>query len=177
MATPETTPHSGQDDFIRLYAQAYPAVYGFILSLLPGASDAEDLVQQTSLVLWRKFDQFVAGGNFTAWACQIAKFEVLNHLRTKSRDRHVFSPEMIELLATEHTEEIELLESQRLALEECLGKLPSRDRRLLHQCYADGVKLKEVAERVGRTPNSLYKWLNRVRESLLQCVSLRLGEV
>lgn len=166
----------GQDDFIRLYSHAYPAIYGFVLSLVPGSPEADDLVQQTSLVLWRKFDEFAAGSNFTAWACQIAKFEVLNHLRSRSRDRHVFSEELIQQLAVEHAEEAERLEAERHALDECLGRLPAQDRKLLHDCYADGTTLREVAERVGRTPNSLYKWLNRVREALLQCINLRLGE-
>lgn len=146
-----------QDEFIRLYAQAYPAIYGFILSLTPGSADAEDLVQQTSLVLWRKFDQFAAGSNFTAWACQIARYEVFNHIRARSRDRHIFSDEIIELLAAEHAADLDRLEAERRALDECLGKLGARDRQLLQTCYAEGMSLKQVAEDAGRSPNSLYK--------------------
>lgn len=176
MSDPAPIPAPGQDEFIRLYTQAYPAVYGFIVSILAGSLEADDLMQQTSVVLWRKFPEFVAGSNFTAWAFQVARFEVLNHLRARSRDRHVFSEDIVHEFAAEHEGEVERLEAERRALEECLRKLPRRDRRLLRDCYADLATLKEVAARAGRTANSLYKWLDRVREGLLRCIDYRLKE-
>ena len=36
--------------------------------------------------------------------------------------------------------------------------------------YEAGLTVKEVADRLGATPNSVYKSLNRLREALLACV-------
>ena len=41
--------------------------------------DAEDVLQEANLVLWRKFDQYQEGTNFFAWACQIIRYEVLKY--------------------------------------------------------------------------------------------------
>ena len=66
-------------EFIRLFLQNERRIYAFIVSLLPDLTDAEDVLQETSVVLWEKFDQFQPGTNFVSWACKIAHFKVLKH--------------------------------------------------------------------------------------------------
>ena len=161
------------DEFMRLYSQAYLSVYSFILTLVPVVSDADDIMQQTSMVLWQKFSQFETGSSFVHWAQQIARFEVLTHRRTRARDRHVFSDEMVQLLAADYDPDNPRMENERIALVECLKRMTHEDRELLQRCYSGEGELKVIAEKVSRTPTSLYKWLNRVREALLQCVSHR----
>ena len=96
--------------------------------------------------------------------------------RKMSRDRHVFSEQLIELLAAEGELEHEQLESERKALSGCLEKLPQRQRELVRGCYAAGVTIKQVAEDLGRSATSLYKALNRIRSSLLTCIERQLAE-
>ncbi|PQJ27627.1 hypothetical protein BSZ32_03355 [Rubritalea profundi] len=48
----------------------------YIISLMPGASGAEDVLQETNLVLWEKRAKFEQGTNFRAWVCAIARLEV-----------------------------------------------------------------------------------------------------
>ncbi len=45
-------------DFIRLLLANERRIYAFILSMLPDLTDAEDVLQETSLVLWEKLDQY-----------------------------------------------------------------------------------------------------------------------
>jgi RNA polymerase sigma-70 factor (ECF subfamily) len=164
---------SGDVDYERftaLLTRHHAALMGFILSLLPRWTDAEDVLQQASIVLWRKFGDFREGSSFLAWACQTARFLVLNHVRSLSRDRHVFSPELLEILAREGEEDAERLQGQRAALGRCLQKLDDAQRRLLLRCYGTGATIKEVAETLGSTPNRVYKTLNRLRDALGDCV-------
>ncbi len=44
--------------FVSLFAQVHDNLFAYIFSLLPHWPDAEDVFQQTSLVLWRKFGSF-----------------------------------------------------------------------------------------------------------------------
>ena len=44
--------------FVSLFAQVHDNLFAYVYSLLPHRSDAEDVFQQTSLVLWRKFGEF-----------------------------------------------------------------------------------------------------------------------
>jgi RNA polymerase sigma-70 factor (ECF subfamily) len=147
---------------------------------LPSWADAEDVFQQTSLVLWRKFDQFDLddpNGNFVSWACRIARFKVLNHLKQHGRDRHVFSDALLGLLAEEGIQDAKRLDAERHALANCLGQLQTRHRQLIRACYGGGTTIRQVAQSLGRTPNSLYKLLNKIRAILLRCIekSLAMG--
>src|SRR5947208_2883214 len=87
------------EEFVRLLMQHQSLIRGFIFTLLPYRSEADDLFQRTSIVLWRKFDQFQVGSDFGAWACQIAKLEVRNFLRVGKRDRLRFSDDLLMSLA------------------------------------------------------------------------------
>ena len=159
--------------FVALFAQAQPAIFGYILSLVPHWSDAEDVMQQVSVTLWRKFDEFdpdAPGSSFVRWACVVAKHAVLNHLKKARRSRLVFSDDLIELMAAEGEQDVELLAQERRALAGCLQKLSKRQRQVLEACYGRSATVKQLAEALGRTPNSLYKMLGRIRDGLLQCV-------
>lgn len=158
------------EQFTALLARHHTAIMNFILSLLPNWSDAEDILQQTSVVLWRKFGEFEPGTSFLAWSCQVARFHVLNHRRKQTRDRHLFSDDLLDTLASEVLSEAERLDSERRLLNGCIEKLDVNSRRLLSRCYAAGSSIKQVAVELSRTPNSIYKAVNRIRESLLRCV-------
>ena len=156
--------------FTGLLTRHHAALMGFILSLRPNWADAEDLLQQASVVMWRKFSEFEPGTSFIAWGCQISRFLVLNHLRKNARDPHVFSEELLDVMSREAAEDVERLQTQRAALTRCMEKLDAPGRRLISRCYEAGLTVKEVADRLGSTPNSVYKSLNRLREALLACV-------
>ncbi len=81
-------------EFASRLARHQTQLFGYIYSLVRDLDDADDLFQQTSLVLWDKFDQFDPSRSFVGWACGVARFEVLNFLRTRSRNRLYFSDEL-----------------------------------------------------------------------------------
>lgn len=164
-----------REQFVALFVRHEAAVHSFVLTLLPDLVDAEDVVQQASMTMWRKFDQYSPGTSFRNWAFQIAKYTAMNHLTKTRRDRHRFQEGLLEILADRAAERSEQLELQRRALAFCIEKLPEDDRQLLSGCYAEGAKISAIAEQLGRTSNAVYKHLNRLRENLLKCVQWRLG--
>lgn len=153
-----------------------PAVMGFIRTLLPRQADAEDVLQKTCLIAWQKFDQFDPATKFSTWACQIAYFEVKNFLRTSSRDRHVFSDAVLEVLADEGPREVDRLAEERVALTQCVETLKPEERELLRRCYHSEATVPQIAELLSRSANSIYKQLNRVRRRLFACITLRLQQ-
>ena len=176
----ETSPEGLESDdrleqFVGLFVRHEAAIHSFVLTLLPDLNDAEEVVQQASLTLWRKFDQYTPGTSFRNWAFQVAKFTAMNHITKTRRDRHRFQEHLLELLADRATERAEQLEMQRRALAFCLERLPDDDRHLLSGCYAEGSTIRDVAEQLGRSSNAVYKQLNRLRANLLKCVEVRLG--
>ena len=158
------------ETFVRLLVAHEPHLRAFLHSLLPSWTDVDEAMQETSLTAWRKFDQFEPGSNFLAWTGAIARFEALKQRRTRSRERLVFSENVIDLIANEAAAETDALSRERAALETCLNKLGAPARELLETAYQPGVKLHEVAVRSGKGVEAFYKTLQRLRARLLNCV-------
>jgi len=163
------------DQFTTLYSRHERQLLRFIASMLGQPGDADDLLQETAKKLWREFDRYEADKPFLPWACAIARFEVLSFWKRQKVRRKYFSPEVMEGLADEWREMEPERDLRTLALEQCVARLPDADRRLLADRYDSGDTLKELAARSGRTPNALYKSLQRIRETLLDCITRKLA--
>lgn len=157
--------------FVRLFSQHESLIRGFLLTLLPSRSECDDLFQRTSIILWRKFDSYQPGTDFGAWACQIAKLEVRNYLRIRSRDKLHFSESLLSSLADVRQTLSDELELRREALRHCVAKLRPADQEIVQHCYGpQSTTAKDAAARLNRPVNTLYKALIRIRRALFECV-------
>jgi RNA polymerase sigma-70 factor (ECF subfamily) len=149
-------------------------IFAYIYTLVPDRYDAEDLLQETSLVICEKFDSF-DGEDFMAWACQIAYWRVRYSRQKYARSKVVFNQEVVDALAqTAATMHVEM-DERHGALAHCLQKLPQRDRELVLTRYEPGCGVEEAARRSGRTLGAAYKALARTRKLLLDCVTNQLS--
>ncbi len=163
------------EEFVALFVRHEAAIHSFVLALMPDFESAEEVVQQASMTMWRRFEQYEAGTSFRNWAFQVAKFTALNCLKTMRRDRHIFSQQLLELLADQAQERADGLDAQRRALNHCIERLADQDRQALATAYLEDNTIKAAAILLGQSPNSLYKQLNRIRAALLNCIERRLG--
>ena len=60
-------------DFERLVMEHKSTIYSVCYMFTETKIEADDLFQETSSVLWQKFDQFQPGTDFYAWACRTAR--------------------------------------------------------------------------------------------------------
>jgi RNA polymerase sigma-70 factor (ECF subfamily) len=163
--------------FLRLFLQNERRLYAYILTLLPHRVDADDVLQEASLVMWDKFDPQRPPDDFTAWGCRIAYFKVLDFCKKRQRSRVLFSQELLERLAETAIEQAAALqlEERRAALAGCLDKLAPADRDLLAQRFAEGATTRSTAEQVGRSVEAVYKALAKIRRALFDCVTRALS--
>jgi RNA polymerase sigma-70 factor (ECF subfamily) len=162
--------------FLRLYTKHQHRILAYIFTLVPNRTDAEDLLQDTSVLLWEKFDQFEPGTDFTAWACRVAFLKVSDYRRQFVRARLVLSNELVESIAVRAGELAPHLDQRRKALDECLKRLEERDRRMIMARYEPGGSVDRAAKACGRSLQATYKALYRIRKALFDCVSLRVAE-
>lgn len=163
------------DRFLRLFVEHEEALRGFVRALVQTREQALEVIQEVAAVLWRKFDELASPEDFRRWAFGIARFEALAAARDRARDRHVFSDDLLMQLAHEAEESVDLFEAEREALERCMRKLPEPQRALVEAAYTPGVRIDELATRLGRSAMSLYKTLHRVRMALLDCTQREMG--
>jgi RNA polymerase sigma-70 factor, ECF subfamily len=164
------------DQFVQLITRYQRDLYVYILMLLPLVSDAEEVLQQTSLVLWSKREEFRPELNFRAWASKIAYYEVLAFRRDKRRDRHCFGDALLNEMATEAVVEAGRSEAALRALALCSESLKPADRRLLDFRYTESLPVAEIAKKLGRTSLAVRQALFRIRTMLLRCIERRLSK-
>lgn len=158
-------------EFAELLRANQARLYGFIHALVRNLDDADDLLQQSAIILWNKFDLYDRQRSFFSWACGIARFEIANFLRARGRKKLYLSDDL-NLLLIETADQLPAddMEDQREALESCIQKLRDSDRQLVHECYKNEEDVNGVAERMGRSSHSVYNSLRRIRQSLYECI-------
>jgi RNA polymerase sigma-70 factor, ECF subfamily len=162
--------------FAELLLQSRRDLFGFIYSLVQNLPDADDVYQDTALVLWQKFDDFTLGTNFSAWAMRVAQLRVLKLADAKRKQRLYFSDKLLESIADAFQRETVGEGSQRAeALANCLGKLSEKERQLITRCYAPDRNYAEIARSEGRTIGAIYQAINRIRKALFACVERSLA--
>jgi len=164
--------------FLRLFLQNERRLYAYILTLLPHRADADDVLQEASLVMWDKFDENHPPDDFAAWGCRIAYFKVLDFHKKSQRSRVRFSQAMLERVAETAVEQAGTLQldTRSAALSDCIEKLPPRDRDLLGRRFAQGATTRSAAADVGRSVEAVYKALAKIRQALFDCVSKALAQ-
>jgi RNA polymerase sigma-70 factor (ECF subfamily) len=163
------------DLFTDLVDRHQSELYGYIYAIVRNWTDADDLYQTVCLVLWSKFESFRPDSNFFAWARQTAKITVTNFLSHKRLPTYL-STDLLDELANSivrtHKDEKEVYLA---ALASCRAKLGPADQELLQLHYVDELGTREIAERLGRSQSSVCNSLNRIRNSLLECIQKELA--
>lgn len=168
---PSSDEHESRKRLMALMTRHQRQIFAYIYTLVPDRHDAEDLLQETSVVICEKFDAFTPGTDFVAWACQIAWWRVRYSRQKFARSKVVFDDDLLASVAhTAVTMRVELDERHE-ALALCLQKLAARDRELVLTRYEPGSGVAEAAQRTGRSMDAAYKALNRLRKLLHDCVT------
>ena len=173
VSTPKTTmPTADPREFIQLLMENERRIYAYIRTLLGNSADAEDVLQETSIVLWDKFDDFdQVNGNFIAWSFKIAFYNCQNFRRKKGRSKVIFSDQVFNAVADKSAQMVDQLDQRHELLAVCIEKLSSQDRDLLRLRYDLNSSIEVTAQKSGRTTAAIYKALSRMRAALYQCVN------
>jgi len=159
------------EKYLRLLAGHERWLATYVFSLVAPSHDAEDILQEVKITLWKQFSKFESGSNFRAWARTIATHQILNYRR--SVKRHAGSPldeTFVESMAAEIDRQSEGLEAASDMLAVCLRKLPEEHRRVVQWRYYEDCSVEEIAARTQRSLDAVYRLLSRIRFVLSECV-------
>jgi RNA polymerase sigma-70 factor (ECF subfamily) len=164
--------------FVQLLTAEQIKLLHYIAMLLGDPHSASNVLQETNIVLWRKACEFKAGSNFSAWARQVAFWQVQACVRDRRRDRHVFSEELVSQLAIRANADVNSEPDETeslLALRHCLHELNRSNRELLQQRYEDANSIASVATKFGMSLSAVKVRLLRIRRALLRCIEKQLA--
>jgi RNA polymerase sigma-70 factor, ECF subfamily len=167
---------SRYEEFADLIEFSTSRVLSYLHALLLNWDDAEDIFQETCLVLWQKFDEFRPGTSFLGWAMRIAQHKAMN-FQKKQRRRTIFAANVRDALLTEFAARSSEATSADLAsLSDCMDRLAQDDLRMVKSCYIERVPVRELADTMGRSPESVHNTLHRIRTWLLNCIRRELKQ-
>ena len=162
--------NAAQQRFLSLFLRSEREIFRYVAVLVPNVADAEDIVQQTAIALWEKFDAYDPSRPFTPWACRFALNKARQWIERRQRWQALLEGGLAEELAQRREELRPELEVRLKHLEGCLNKLPGEQRSLVEGYYYRRDSVEKLAETSSRTVAATYKTLQRVRQALQSCI-------
>lgn len=172
-STSSADPH---EEFLRLWTRHEPELRAFVRSCCPRAQEVDEVMQDVSVVAWRKFSSLDESKAFGPWACMIARYQLLMARRRYARDRLVLAEDVVKLMAEEGAEEMSLRHQQLAVLDDCVEKLPKERRELALAAYSRDTSIRDLAKQIDRTEGALYQLLARIRRQLFDCMNRSLEQ-
>lgn len=169
----------GTEKFLHLWTLIQGRVYAYILSHWPNRSDADDIMQETISIMWKKYDTYKPGTDFLAWAVTIAKYVLMTFRKKQNNNPMKFNDEAIKLLEEKSKEFMNTIDNRLGVLEFCVKKLPEKDANLLKLKYNHELSAQQIAIRFGMSVRTVYRSLSKIYNALMHCVnqSLEGGEL
>jgi RNA polymerase sigma-70 factor (ECF subfamily) len=158
--------------YIELLAEYDRYLSGYVYNLIPNAADAEDVLQDIKVALWKAFDQYQEGTNFGAWSRKVAFHRVMAFRKKKAIEnkRLTFSDECLDYLAQQFPNDTERVAEQSTLLSTCISKLKDDHKELIQMRYTRELSIEETATQSDKTIDACYRALSRIRISLRKCV-------
>lgn len=156
-----SAPAVAGDPLLRLYDDALPHVYGYLLSRCGQRSLAEDLTGETFLAAVDAVRRPDPPAVSRAWLIGVARHKLADHWRRQARDTA-----RARRLAGQVTDEDPWDATlDRLAAQSTLSRLSPGHRLVLTLRYVDDLQVPEVAALVGRTVHATEALLVRARRA------------
>ncbi|NRA51991.1 MAG: sigma-70 family RNA polymerase sigma factor [Phaeodactylibacter sp.] len=161
--------------FVTLLAEHEHYFASYVKALIPNSADADDVLQEVKVALWKHFAQFKLGTDFAAWGKQVAYYRILSYRKKNSRDRSrlVFSDASLDALSETHTKTNDAVGEEVSKLGKCLSRLKPRLKNMLALRYNEEFKVEEVAMKLNMSVEACYKAIARARLQLRNCMTKR----
>lgn len=144
------------------YSLYYPLLLGVAKTKVGCFKDAQDIVQETMINALRQIQLFREESSLKTWMLSILRHEVADYYRKKYAKKALkLVPLGEHLLSRSISDSFEV----QLAVKKVLSQMAGQRKRLLLMKYVDGLKVKEIARKLGKTYKSVETELYRARES------------
>lgn len=164
----------GNNDYIsynKLFDRYYGRLCQYVYSLLMDRNDAEDVVQELFLNLWKNRGRIEIKENVSGYLYRMAKHLALNFIRSKVQTGSLSENQDLLLLSYEDNQ----LETEefRIALYDCIDHLPDRSREVLLLHRVKGLKQKEISEKLSISVKTIKSLIWMSLQKLKECLEMK----
>ena len=168
-----------RDRVVKAALECRTELMAYARSLLGNYAAADDVLQETLLVVFKKFDQFQEGTSMLAWCRSIVRIEVLRAKQRHQRER-TLAERLLDDAIDAAFDEFQTARrhdnaaSWRDALRGCLERVSQRGQSVLRARFADELSYQQIGERLGMTIEAVRKALFRHKKNVRTCVETSL---
>ena len=156
-----------------VYQDTSAKLFGVCLRILNDRSEAEDVLQEVYVTVWRKAAAFDPGrASPITWMVAIARNRAIDRLRSSAvsrRSEPIEAADAVSDPAPAASERVELAQQhQRLA--GCLEELEARHSTAIRAAFLDGATYEELAARMNVPLGTMKSWIRRGLLKLRACL-------
>jgi len=131
-------------------------LYWHIRRIVLDHDDADDVLQNTFIKVFRNIEGFKADSKLYSWIYRIATNEALSFLKTKSRKLGVDNVELHERMANNLQADVYFEGSEiQLKLQQAIATLPEKQKLVFNMKYFDELKYQEISDILGTSVGGL----------------------
>jgi RNA polymerase sigma-70 factor (ECF subfamily) len=156
-----------------IYHDTSAKLFGVLLRILNDRGEAEDVLQEVYVTIWRKAASFdPARASPITWMVAIARNRAIDRLRSGGTSRRMEPIEEAEGVSDPAPAAVELLEQSQVQarLATCLGELEDRQSKAIRAAFMDGNTYDELATRMGVPLGTMKSWIRRGLLKLKACL-------
>lgn len=156
-----------------VYRLTSAKLFGVVLRILNERSEAEDVLQEIYLTIWRKAGDFdAARASPMTWLIAIARNRAIDRLRSgRIASRMEPIDAAAEIADGVASAESALADSETTArLADCLDTLAERERTALRRAFFDGNTYEDLAQRMSVPLGTMKSWIRRAMIKLKACL-------
>ncbi|WP_232824802.1 sigma-70 family RNA polymerase sigma factor [Algibacillus agarilyticus] len=159
--------------FVELFEADKSRLYAYIYVYVLNHAAADDIIQETSLIMWREFDSFELGTNFSKWANVVAFNRIMVFKRTNKRYILDLGDDLLADLQQTMAEDLQQAENKPdkwWHLQHCTTQLSEPLKKIYRSFYVEDNQANEIAEVTGRSIHAIRKSVHKLRKKLFDCI-------
>jgi RNA polymerase sigma-70 factor (ECF subfamily) len=148
----QQTANGDREAFSQLYDRFSSLVFTLAMRMLRARSDAEDLLQEIFVQIWRQAENYTEErGSPEAWIINMARSRAIDKIRSirRTEKSFVLTDDPARAQTSESVQSPAAESEVRLSMTSALANLPENQRRVLELAYFDGLTQSEIADRLG----------------------------
>ena len=156
----------------QLYDATGAKLFGVCLRILSDREDAEDVLQEVYLTVWRRADRFdPARAGVLAWISTIARNRAIDRLRARGPLAKADPVDDLPIADDAPSAESRLMDADRAArLQACLGELDERTAAVIRTAFFEGLTYEALARRTETPLGTVKSWIRRGLARLKGCL-------
>ena len=157
-------------EFVHLMSASQMNIYAYIMSIVGNSSDADDIMQNTSVLMWERFSEYESGTDFKRWGISIAYYKIKEFRKQNKQPQ--FNDEVFEKIHDQAHEEVGNMNLFIEKMRVCLTRLSQADLDIVKLRYQSGYSIKKVALRFNTSVQAVYMKLSKIHGILSRCIKL-----